>query len=93
MSIEVTKNDQRSRYEISVDGDESGFADYQERGSQVVLPHTVIDPAARGQGLAALLVRFALDDIRSRGRSVVPACSYVSGFIAKSPEYADLVAD
>ncbi len=93
MSIEVTKNDQRSRYEISVDGDDSGFADYQVRGSRVVLPYTVIDPEARGQGLAALLVRFALDDVRSQGRSVVPACSYVGAFIAKVPDYAELVAD
>jgi uncharacterized protein len=82
-----------SRYEILVDEEVVGFADYEEQGGSVVLPHTVIDPAHRGRGLAAVLVQTVLDDVRASGRRVVPECSYVAVFIERHPAYADLVAD
>jgi predicted GNAT family acetyltransferase len=36
-------------------------------------------------------VRGALDDVRAKGGSVVPKCSFVRGWIEKHPDYADLV--
>jgi hypothetical protein len=88
----VTRNDDARRYEIRVDGEQVGIADYVVDGDLVVMPHTVIDPARRGQGLAAVLVAAALDDIRSSGRRVVPSCWYVAEFIDAHPDYADLRA-
>ena len=32
-----------------------------------------------------------LDDLRARGRAVVPLCPFVAGFIRRHPEYDDLV--
>ncbi|MBV8983070.1 MAG: N-acetyltransferase, partial [Acidimicrobiia bacterium] len=46
----------------------------------------------RGQGLGAEMVRGALDDTRSTGHQVVPACWYVAEFIDANPEYRDLLA-
>lgn len=91
---DVTKNTDKGRFEIAVDGKLAGFADYRvgELGV-VVLPHTEVDDAFQGQGLAGELVRFALDDIRSEGYRVDPACSYVRSWIDRHPDYADLVAD
>ncbi len=89
---DVQRNDDRSRYELTVDGDLVGIADFLVDDGRVVLPHTEISGRLRGQGLGAVLVRGALDDIRSRGRSVVPQCWYVADFIEAHPEYADLVA-
>lgn len=88
----VTRNDDAQRYEIRVDGQQVGIADYVVDGDVVVMPHTVIDPARGGQGLAAVLVAAALDDIRSSGRRVVPSCWYVAEFIDAHPDYADLRA-
>jgi len=45
----------------------------------------------QGQGLGAVLVRAALDDVRQRGARIVPSCWYVAEFIAEHPEDADLV--
>ena len=92
MSCVVTKNEDASRYELHVDGELAGIADYVERGGSVVLPHTVIDSARRGQGLGAVLVQGALDDIRPTGRTVVPSCWYVAEFIDENPSYKDLLA-
>ena len=38
------------------------------------------------------LVEAVLDDIRSSGRRVVPACWYVREYLAEHPDYQDLVA-
>lgn len=90
--IEVRDVPEEGRYELVVDGGIAGIADYARRGNVVVLPHTVIDPARRGQGLGAVLVRHVLDDVRRRGELIVPRCWYVAQFVHDHPEYADLVA-
>jgi predicted GNAT family acetyltransferase len=92
MTIDVTRNEERSRYEIVLDGRRVGFAYYRRQGDTVVFPHTVIEPSMRGQGLGAELVRGALDDVRASGGSVVAKCWYVAQFIDEHPEYADLLA-
>ncbi|MCZ2822227.1 GNAT family N-acetyltransferase [Modestobacter sp. VKM Ac-2977] len=82
-----------SRYEIR-DGEQLlGQAVYQRRGDQVVFTHTEVDSDAGQSGLGSTLVRAALDDVRSKGGSVVPMCSFVQGWIERHPEYRDLVAD
>ena len=88
----VQRNDERSRYELLVDDEVVGIADFRDADEVLVFPHTEISPALRGQGLGAALVRGALDDVRAQAKSVVPQCWYVRQFIAEHPDYADLVA-
>jgi uncharacterized protein len=91
MTTEVVHEPDASRYVVVVDGETKGFADYRVRGDDIVFPHTVIDPGSRGNGLGAVLVRGALDDVRPTGRRVIPSCWYVAEFIGSNPEYADLL--
>ena len=88
----VRDNPDRSRYELVLDGEVVGIADYRIDGDRVVMPHTVIDPARRGGGLGAILVQGALDDIRRAGRTVVPTCWFVAEFLDLNPDYEDLRA-
>jgi uncharacterized protein len=92
MAVAITNEPDRSRYELRVDGELIGIADYVVRDGRVVFPHTEILPTHRGRGFAALLVRYALDDVRRSGRPVVASCWYVADFIDEHPEYRDLVA-
>ena len=91
--IELLDNAEAGRYELHLDGRRVGVADYRRQGRTVVLPHTETTPGFGGRGLAGRLVSFALDDIRSQGLKVVPACPFVAVHIRKHPEYADLVAE
>ena len=91
MTMEVHRNQTRSRYELFVDGELVGIADYELRGDAVVIPHTEIERAQRGRGLGAILVRGALDDVQRRGGTVVPQCWFVAEFIADNPEYQSLL--
>lgn len=87
---EVTNNEARSRYEISVDGKQAGFAAYSTRGTSIVFTHTEIDTDHEGKGLGGALVRAALDDVRARGIKMVPQCPFVKDFLKRHPEYEDL---
>ncbi len=92
MGHEVRHNAEQSRYELRVDGQLVGVADYRADGDVWTFPHTVIVGSRRGQGLGAELVRGALDDVPRAGATVVPQCWFVHEFIEANPDYADLLA-
>lgn len=92
MSTEVRRDDAAGRYEIVVDGAVAGYTEIKPRDGVLIMPHTLVDDAYAGQGLAKVLVTGALDDIRSRGERIKPLCPYVRSFLEKNPQYTDLVA-
>ncbi|MFD6062425.1 hypothetical protein C8E05_6097 [Rhodococcus wratislaviensis] len=91
MAATVEHDVSESRFEIYLDGQLAGYADYFERNGARDFHHTVTYPQFRGQGLAAEVVKAALDDTKSRGLTVIPSCSYVEKYIAENPSYAELV--
>ncbi len=64
---DVFDNPGASSYEIEVDGQVVGFAQYEIQGRRYVIPHVVVDENLSGRGLGNRLVRGALDDIRAKG--------------------------
>jgi predicted GNAT family acetyltransferase len=90
--IDVRDNSDESRYAASLDGQPVGFAYYRAEPGRVVFTHTEVQPEAEGKGVASELIRRALDDVRRRGLSAVPLCPFVRAFIARHPDYQDLVA-
>ena len=92
MDINVAQQTDQSRYVITVDGEEAGFADYKDSAQVREFDHTVVYDAFQGKGLSKPLIKFALDDTRAAGHSIIPTCSAVERFISKNPEYQDLVA-
>ncbi len=90
-AFEFADNPDQDRYEVRAGSRVVGRADYHRDGDRIVIPHTYIDPAHRGQGLARRMVEYALDDIRRRGLKVVPACPFVADYLGKHPENADLL--
>src|SRR5262245_29165857 len=91
---EVRDNQTESRYELLLDGEIVGVAEYRpvDDGSRLVFPHTEIVEPLRGQGLGDRLIRAALDDVRRTGRTITPSCWAVAEFIDEHPDYADLVS-
>ena len=87
----VTHNTDAARYELYVDGVASGFVDYEVRGREIHLVHTEVDPAKRHGGLASELVRSVLDDLRPGGLRIAADCPYVAGWIARHPDYQELL--
>jgi len=92
--VRVVDVPDRSRFEVRVDGDIAGYAEYRRRPGLIAFVHTQIDPRFEGRGLASKLVREALSEARSEGAAVLPFCPFVRGYIAgHTAEYLDLVPD
>jgi predicted GNAT family acetyltransferase len=91
--IRVVDVPERSRFEIRVDGEVAGFAEYRRRPGLIAFIHTLIDPRFEGQGLASDLVRTALSEARSHALSVLPFCPFVRAYIAGHTEYLELVPE
>ncbi|WP_412543068.1 GNAT family N-acetyltransferase [Longispora sp. K20-0274] len=89
--IEIRDDSGQARYEILVDGELAGFADYTLRPGVISFTHTEVSPPFGGRGLAGELIGFALEDARARGLDVLPFCPFVRRFIANNHEYLDLV--
>jgi len=79
------------RFVISVDGQRAGFTEYVDLDGRRIFPHTVVDEAYAGRGLATILVRQALEATRDAGLRIVAVCSMVAGFLEKNREFDDLV--
>jgi predicted GNAT family acetyltransferase len=91
MTTEVRDVATRNRYEVTVDGEPAGYAEYRDRDSVRVFTHTVIHDAFEGKGIGGALARGALDDVRASGRRLVPQCPFIARYIERHDEYADLV--
>jgi len=87
----VVDDPEAGRFEVRVDGAVAGFAEYHRNGTAVSFTHTVIDPGFEGRGLGSVLARGALDATREAGRSVLPFCPFIRGYIQRHPAYLDLV--
>jgi uncharacterized protein len=87
----VEDNPGRGRYELRVDDELVGWAEYRPAGDSVIVEHTEIDQRWEGQGLGSVLVRGALDLIRTSGKTVIPSCEFTAAYIGRHPEYVELV--
>ncbi|APG82404.1 Acetyltransferase [Corynebacterium pseudotuberculosis] len=90
-NIAVEHEPEQSRFALYKDGELGGFASYVERGQSREFNHTVVESAFRGQGLSKRLIKHALDASHADGFSILPTCSAVKDFIAKNPEYQEVV--
>lgn len=90
--ISVRNNPDRSRYEVFVDGDLAGYAAYRDGDRERVFTHTSVDGDYEGHGVGSALAAGALDDVREHGLAIVVRCPFITAYIERHPEYADLAA-
>jgi len=79
------------RYELWLGSKLAATADYRIRPGRLVFVQTRTEPGFDGQGVAAHLVRAALDDVRTRRLGITALCPLVAAYICEHPAYADLL--
>lgn len=84
-----------SRYRVRDGADYLGLIDYtmSADGAVLAMMHTEVLPDRQGSGVAGVMAKAALDDVRARRLRVDPVCPYIATFIRRHPEFADLLAD
>ena len=90
--MEVTDNREESRFELEAEGGTAIAAYRRSEDGRIVFTHTEVPPELEGQGIGSALIRGALEQVRAEGLKVVPACSFVRGWIERHKEAQDLLA-
>ncbi|MGN7784440.1 GNAT family N-acetyltransferase [Niabella sp. 22666] len=89
--ILLVQNEDKSRFEIVVDG-LYAFVEYEvDEDGLVALVHTEADPGLAGKGAAAAVVEKTLLQLEKEGKQILPYCPYVFAYIKKHPEWKRMV--
>jgi predicted GNAT family acetyltransferase len=92
MRVLVTHSPAKCRFECRL-GNDTAVCEYALQSDVWKFTHTYVPESMRGQGVAAALVRYALEHVKVRNGKVVAVCSYVAGYIARHSEYSALLLD
>ncbi|MFV2022602.1 GNAT family N-acetyltransferase [Micromonospora sp. LOL_023] len=93
MVVDVKDVPDAKRYEARV-GEEpkvAGIAQYIRTHELIAFVHTEVSPEYEGRGVRAALARAGLDEARAANLLVLPTCPFFARWIARHPEYEDLV--
>jgi predicted GNAT family acetyltransferase len=91
MTMQVTDNSAAHRYELALDG-HIAYASYRRDGDVLLVYHTEVPREFEGRGIGSALVKGMLDLARADGLKVKPLCSFVSAYMQRHPEAANLQA-
>ena len=90
-ALPVVHNAAASRFEVILP-EETALLTYRTAPGEIAFLHTDVPPGFRGRGLAAKIVRAALDFARAEHLKVLPYCPYVAAFMRRYPQYQDVLA-
>ncbi len=61
-------------------------------GNIMVITHTIVEPAAEGQGVGKALVMAGVEYAQAQGYKILPLCSFARAYIERKPELHSLLA-
>jgi hypothetical protein len=77
---------------LEVDGPLAALISYEPSETWLRLLHTEVQPGFEGRGISSELVARVIDDIRSRGLTVIPECPFVVRWLERHPEQQDVLS-
>jgi uncharacterized protein len=90
MSNTIRDNAADRRFELERNG-HIAFANYERRGSDLVIRHVEAAIPLRGTGAAGELMKGVAEIARSEGLKITPLCGYAWAWIKRHKEYRDLL--
>ena len=58
---------------------------------RIIIDHTEVPDAFRGQGVGLKLVTRAIEDARASGKKIIPLCPFANAQFRRHPEWADVL--
>lgn len=58
---------------------------------QLIIDHTEVPDAFRGQGVGLKLVTRAVEDARAAAKTIIPLCPFANAQFRRHPEWADVL--
>ena len=87
----IRQNAALNRFELDTDAG-AALAFYRLHDGVMTFTHTEVPASLRGRGIGSALMHGVLDSVRAQGLKVVPRCPFVAQYIARNPEFGDLLA-
>lgn len=88
--MDVVEKPEQNRFELALD-DGTALVAYRKDGDRLVLIHTEVPEQFAGQGVGSRLARGVFELIRTSGRKAVVRCPFLQAWVAKHPEYDDII--
>ncbi len=90
--VEIEEAGSRGRYVLrGPDGAEAEMTFTKAGDKQIIIDHTGVPDALRGQGAGLRLVARAVADARAAGKAIVPLCPFAAAQFKRNPEWADVL--
>lgn len=93
LDIKLEETDTKGRYVVH--GPEGAVAEmtFSKLGAdKIIIDHTGVPDAFRGQGVGAALVARGVADARAAGKKIIPLCPFAAAQFRRHPEWADVLA-
>ena len=88
-AITIDRNEAAQRYELKLDGELAGFAEYRTNPGRITFTHTVVFPEHEEKGLGSRIAKRVLDDAVASGDTIVPRCPFISAYLRRHPGVYD----
>ena len=89
--LDVLNDAEHGRWIATLGADAIAELPYRFVGGRVVLLTTWVNHAYRNNRVATELISRVLDEIRESGKKITIICPVVGEFIARNPDYLDLI--
>lgn len=90
--IQFEKNGSKGRYFLRGPGGEEAEMTFTTIGEhQIIIDHTEVPDAFRGQGAGLKLVTRAVEDARAAGKKIIPLCPFANAQFRRHPEWEDVL--
>lgn len=92
MTDGVVDNPGMNRFELRLDDDAVAALYYRAENNALILLHTEVPYEFSGEGIGTRLATAVFEELRRSDRKAVAKCPFVARFVARHPEYSDLIA-
>ena len=90
-AIILEEGPSRGRYVFRDGGNEAEMTWSRAGERLIIIDHTEVPAAFRGQGVGAALVERAVSDARATGRRITPLCPFAAAQFRRNPDWADVL--
>jgi predicted GNAT family acetyltransferase len=91
--IRLEESDSKGRYVYRIGEDEAVLTLSKAGAGLIIIDHTEVPQAFRGQGVGPVLVARAVADARAAGKKILPLCPFAASQFRRRPEWADMLPE
>ena len=93
MEVKQSDNGKKGSFYIEIDDIKSAEMTYTHAGpDKIIIDHTEVSDALKGQGVGYRLIDAAIAYIRANDLKVIPLCPFANAFFKKrAQEYTDIL--